>query len=162
MKLRKNKIQLINGESFFKSLTKNLGEKGYYISDDQISVLSEIYKNFEESEISKILPNISFGYTKVIVDRPMYEGQSKKDKKGHIKPDISKRDIERIPLEEDISEFLKEVLEHVPDAFMDNSKNKIGYEINFKKYFFKLSKIRNLDEIVLELKKIDEEFGKVV
>ena len=163
LKLRKNKIQLINGESFFKSLTKNLGEKSYYISDDQISALSKIYTNFEESEISKILPNISFGYTKVIVDRPMYEGQKvKKDKKGKIQPDTSKRDIERIPLEEDISEFFKkEVLKHVPDAFIDNSKNKIGYEINFKKYFFKLSKIRNLDEIVLELKKIDEESEKL-
>ena len=58
------------------------------------------------------------------------------DKDGNPEPDSELRDNENVPLNEDIEEYFKrEVLPHVSDAWIDHSKTKIGYEINFTKYF---------------------------
>ena len=156
---RKGNVQLIDGSSFWTSMRKNLGDKGKFITDEQTRDLFEIYKNNQEGEFCKIYPNSFFGYTKVVVEQPLIEnGDIKTDKKGNPKPDTSKRDSERVPLSEDIDAYYdREVAPHLPDSWMDRSKDKIGYEINFTKYFYKFTPLRTLDEISQDLKKLDDE-----
>lgn len=73
-------------------------------------------------------------------------------------PDPDLRDFENVPLKEDIDAyFAREVLPHVPDAWMDRSKDKVGFEINFNRQFFKYVPPRPLAEIDAELKQAEEE-----
>ena len=144
-------------------MRKNLGDKGKFITDEQTQQLFEIYQNNEENEFCKIYPNNFFGYTKVVVEQPLIEnGDIKTDKKGNPKPDTSKRDTERVPLSESIDDYYdREVRPHVSDSWMDRSKDKVGYEINFTKYFYKFSPLRGLDEISHDLKTLDDEIQKL-
>ena len=160
---RKGKIQLIDGSSFFSQLRKNLGNKGKYISEEQSQQLFKIYQNNEENEFSKIYPNNFFGYTKVIVEQPVIEdGKTKTDKKGNPKPDTLKRDTEQVPLSESIENYYeREVRSNSPDSWIDRSKDKIGYEINFTKYFYKFTPLRGLEEISNDLKTLDDEIQKL-
>ena len=160
---RKGKVQLIDGTSFFTSMRKNLGDKGKYINEDQTTQLFETYQNNEENEFCKIYPNSYFGYTKVVVEQPLIEnGDIKTDKKGNPKPDTSKRDSERVPLSESVDEYYdREVKPHVPDSWMDRSKDKIGYEINFTKYFYKFNPLRSLEDISRDLKSLDDEIKQL-
>lgn len=160
---RKGKVQLIDGTSFFSQMRKNLGDKGKYITDEQSQQLFEIYQNNEENEFCKIYPNNFFGYTKVVVEQPLIEnGDIKTDKKGNPKPDTSKRDTERVPLSESIDDYYdREVRPHLSDSWMDRSKDKVGYEINFTKYFYQFTPLRSLDEISSDLKTLDDEIQKL-
>lgn len=156
---RKGKVQLIDGTSFSTSMKKNLGDKGKFISDEHAQRLFEIYHNNIENEFCKIFPNSFFGYTKVVVEQPLIEnGRVKLDKDKKPKPDSTKRDHERIPLSENIDAYYeREVKPHLPDSWMDRSKNKIGYEINFTKYFYKFTPLRSVEDISFELKSLNNE-----
>jgi type I restriction enzyme M protein len=160
---RKGKVQLIDGSSFWTSMKKNLGDKGKYITEEQKDQLFNIYQKFEENEFCKIYPNSFFGYTKVVVEQPLVEnGEIKTDRQGKTKPDSSKRDNERIPLSESIENYFEqEVKPHLPEAWMDRSKDKIGYEINFTKYFYKFTPLRSLEDIAKDLKSIDDEIKQL-
>ena len=159
---RKGKIQLINALGFYKRMSRNLGEKRNEISDEQIKKITKLYDDFKEEDYSKIFDNADFGYWQVTIERPLKDdkGNVELDKKGNLKPDTSLRDTEIIPLKEDIDEFFqREVLPYVPDAWMDRSKDKKGYEINFTRYFYKHQPLRSLEEIrkdILELEKESE------
>lgn len=85
------------------------------------------------------------------------------DKKGHKQLDSNLRDSEKIKLAEDISEYFKrEVLPYYPDVWMDRSKDKIGYEINFTKYFYKYAPPRDLVEIESDIKAVTGEIDKLL
>lgn len=82
------------------------------------------------------------------------------DKKGNPEPDSELRDYENVPLTEEIVEYMaREVLPHVPDAWVDESKTRVGYEINFNRYFYKYTPPRPLEEIESELKGIEKEIA---
>ena len=152
---RQGKIQLINAVDFFDKMKRNLGNKGVFISDSHIRQLIELYTNFEETEHSKIYPNEFFGYTKVTVERPLIDaetGDVLRDKRGNPKPDPALRDHERVPLTEDIDDYYqREVKPHLPDSWLDRSKDKVGYEINFNRYFYQYTPLRSLKEIADEM-----------
>ncbi len=77
---------------------------------------------------------------------------------GQPVPDSELRDFENVPLKEDIDAyFAREVLPHVSDAWMDRSKDKVGYEISFTKYFYEYTPLRSTADIAAELLKLDEE-----
>ncbi|MBT4662115.1 MAG: SAM-dependent DNA methyltransferase [Candidatus Marinimicrobia bacterium] len=156
---RQGKVQLIDGSSFFKPLKKSLGNKRKEISDEGRDKLLGIFRNFEEDEFCKIYPNKFFGYTKVTIEQPTIEnGKVVTDKQGNPKPDSSKRDFERVPLSDDIEKYIeREVKPHLPDSWMDRSKDKIGYEINFTKYFYQYKPLRSLGEISQDLLKLDKD-----
>lgn len=160
---RKGKIQLINGSSYHQIMKKSLGSKRKWVSPEQSDELFELYQRFEEGEFSKIYPNNFFGYTKVVVEQPLLEdGNPKTDKKGNPKPDTSKRDSERVPLFESVDDYYeREVEPHLPDSWMDRSKDKVGYEINFTKYFYKFHRLRQLEEIVGDLRDLDSEIDTI-
>ncbi len=156
---RRGKVQLINGSSFFKQMKKSLGNKRKEITEENRNKLLEHYLNFEENETSKIYPNEFFGYTKVTIEQPLMEnGEMVTDKKGNLKPDSKKRDYERVPLMDDIEEYYeREVKPHLPNSWMDRNRDKVGYEINFTKYFYKYKPLRSLEEITQDLLKLEEE-----
>jgi len=93
---------------------------------------------------------------------PFYNtSRKRKDAKGNLDPEL--RDYENVPLKEDIHEYMRrEVLPHVPDAWVDESKTKIGYEINFNRYFYKYIPPRPLEEIEADLKQIEAEIAEML
>ena len=85
------------------------------------------------------------------------------DVKGNPEPDPDLRDYENVPLKEDIAEYMqREVLPHVPDAWVDESQTKIGYEINFNRYFYQYTPPRPLEEIEADLKRIEGEIANML
>jgi type I restriction enzyme M protein len=75
------------------------------------------------------------------------------DTKGNPEPDPALRDTENVPLTEDIEAyFAREVLPHVPDAWIDHDKTKIGYEIPFTRHFYRYIPPRPLEEIQMDLR----------
>lgn len=82
---------------------------------------------------------------------------------GSYEPDPDLRDFENVPLKEDIDTYFgREVRPHVPDAWVDRSKDKVGYEINFNRYFYKYTPPRPLEEIDADLKKAEEEILRLL
>ena len=152
---RQGKIQLINAVDFHDNMKRNLGNKSVFISDSHIRQIAELYTNFEETEHSKIYPNDFFGYTKITVERPLIDeetGDVVTDKQGNPKPDTKLRDYERVPLTENIDNYYqREVKPHVPDSWIDRQKDKVGYEINFNRYFYQYTPLRSLKEIADEI-----------
>jgi len=85
------------------------------------------------------------------------------DSKGNPEPDPELRDYENVPLKEDVQTYFeREVLPHVPDAWIDHSKTRVGYEINFNRYFYKYTPPRPLKEIEADLKKIEQEIAEML
>lgn len=79
------------------------------------------------------------------------------DAKGNPEPDPDLRDTENVPLKEDIhAYFEREVKPHVPDAWIDESKTKIGYEIPFTRHFYKYQPLRPSEEILKEIIELEE------
>lgn len=77
---------------------------------------------------------------------------------GEIEADPQLRDWENIPLTEDVqSYFAREVLPHVGDAWMDESKTQIGYEISFTRYFYQPKTLRPLSEITREILQLENQ-----
>jgi type I restriction enzyme M protein len=81
-----------------------------------------------------------------------------KDKNGNSEPDADLRDTETVPLKESIEEYFKrEVLPHVPDAWIDHSKTKVGYEIPLNRHFYRYEPPRELAEIEADIKVLEGE-----
>ncbi len=109
---------------------------------------------------SKIFDNTDFGYAQITVNRALKDekGNIIKDNKGIPKADPKLKDTENIPLKDDIQEFFeREVLPFAPDAWWDKKDTKIGYEINFAKYFYKHNPPRSLSEIAKDIFSIEKE-----
>ena len=249
---RKGKVQLINANGLFEKRRKALGNKRNDISAEQIAEITKIYGDFQESEISKIFNNEDFGYSKIVVERPirysyiitddnikdcacafvsdekfgwgwngsepygvtsaevvkafiadvksfvlnikffshtefenalkpLFEKYSltkkqindlelifrESDPQGEVfintrtgkkVADSELRDTENVPLNEDIAEyFAREVLPFAPDAWIDESKTKVGYEIPFTRYFYKYEAPKPSSEIMAEILEIETE-----
>jgi len=109
--------------------------------------------------IARIFRNQDFGYTTLTIERPLRDeagkvvlGQ-KGNAKGKPQPDSSLRDTENVPLDEDIQAYFeREVLPHAPDAWIDEAKSKVGYEIPFNRHFYVFEPPRDLHTIDEELK----------
>lgn len=85
------------------------------------------------------------------------------DAKGNPEPDPELRDYENVPLKEDVNEYLRrEVLPHVPDAWVDESKTRVGYEINFNRHFYQYTPPRPLSEIEADLKRIEQDIAEML
>ena len=162
---RKGKIQLINGAEFFQKMRKSLGSKRKELGEAHIAEITRLYGAFEENERSKIFDNAAFGYTTITVERPLRDaaGRIERDKKGQAKADAALRDTENVPLSEDIGAYFeREVLPHVPDAWIDASKSKVGYEIPFTRHFYVYTPPRALEEIDADLQRLGAEIGELL
>ena len=113
----------------------------------------------KRAPLSLILPNEAFGYRQITVERPQLDDSGKpivalKGKnKGEPVADTSLRDTETVPLSEDVETYFeREVKPHVPHAWIDHDKTKVGYEIPFNRHFYVFEPPRPLAEIDRELK----------
>ena len=265
---RRGKIQLVNAKSFFKKMRKSLGNKRNKLSNEDIETIVKLYDDFEENKYCKIFDNQEFGYTKIIVEKPLQlnyqiteerleniysvkafvklaesknknleekleeekNGKEKQktiiealqaignklyknwdefekkvqavlkefnlsanfikniilalsehddtadyvlDAKGHKLPDSNLRDSEKIPFlsacghaqaeKQDIKKYFdREVKPYYNNAWMDRKKDKIGYEINFTKYFYKYVPPRPLEEIEKDIKEVTAEIQELL
>ncbi|MEE3999578.1 N-6 DNA methylase [Tenacibaculum sp. FZY0031] len=179
---RKGKVQLINGDAkeivttegngkdkekhlFCQPNKKSLGNKRNEITSQHISQLLEMYQNFEETDHSKIFDNEYFGYYQLTVEQPKVDENGKMvlDKKGNPKPDTKKRDAESVPLTEDVETYFEtEVKPHVPNAWIDYDKTRIGYEINFTKYFYNYTPLRLASEIKTEIITLENDIANLL
>lgn len=156
---REGKVQLINANGLFEKRRKALGNKRNDIPESAIEEITSLYGDFRESEVSKIFNNEDFGYTKITVERPLCDENGEPIlKKGKKQPDSALRDTENVPLTEDIQAYFeREVLPFAPDAWIDEKKSKVGYEIPFTRYFYKYEAPKPSDEIMYEILAIESE-----
>jgi len=119
--------------------------------------------------LSRILPNESFGYRAITVERPLKDDKgkpvlgSKGKQKGKMQPDTGLRDTENVPLHEDVAAYFKrEVLPHVPDAWIDHDKTKVGYEIPFNRHFYVFEPPRDLEEIDRDLAVVSDNIMRML
>ena len=156
---REGKVQLINANALFEKRRKALGNKRNDIPESAIDEITTLYGDFKESEISKIFDNSDFGYIKITVERPLVDESGKPIlKKGKKQPDTALRDTENVPLKEDIDEYFKrEVLPFAPDAWIDDKKSKVGYEIPFTRFFYRYEPPKPSQEIMAEILEIEKD-----
>ena len=167
---RQGKIQLIDASGFWTKMRKNLGAKGREVDEKDRNRIVELYDAFDEAdlELSKVFTANDFGYWTITVERPLLDedGNPVTDSKGKPKPDAKKRDTENVPFTYGVNTagdagrdktikayFEAEVLQHVPDAWVDTKKTKVGYEIPFTRHFYKYVPPRPLAEIDADLEK---------
>ena len=169
---RQGKIQLIDGTEFYVKMRKKLGDKGRELSAADRERIVRLYSDYEENDYCKILPVEEFGYWHITVERP------KRDENGEIETtarglpiaDSSLRDTERVPFtyngntrgdkarKETIAAYFEtEVLPYVEDAWVDEKKTKIGYEIPFTRHFYRYEPPRPLEEIDADLREVTKE-----
>lgn len=146
---RQGKVQLIDASKMVVSRRKNIGSKRNDITEECREVIVTAYGEFKNKTYeldgklceSKIFNNEDFGFNRIQIDSPSYDEDGKlitKGKKNQPVADASKRDFENVPLTEDIdSYFEREVKPYNPEAWIDKSKTKVGYEIPFTRYFYK-------------------------
>jgi type I restriction enzyme M protein len=162
---RRGKIQLINAVAFFQKMRKSLGSKRKELGEADIERIVKLYGAFEPGEHSKIFDNADFGYRTITVERPLRDANSEveRDRKGNPKPDTSLRDTENVPLKEDVrAYFEREVLPHVPDAWVDAEKTKVGYEIPFTRHFYVYTPPRPLEAIDADLQRLGAEISELL
>lgn len=157
---RRGRVQLIDATAHFRKLRKSLGSKRRELGEADIARIVQLYGDFARNDESKVFANDDFGYRTITVERPLRDadGTIERDRKGQPKPDPSLRDTENVPLTEDVAaHFAREVLPHVPDAWIDEGKTKIGYEIPFNRHFYTYTPPRPLAEIDRELQALSRE-----
>ena len=171
---RKGKVQLIDASGFWQKMRKSLGSKRKEFSPEHIETITKLFGNCKKATkdgvpISRIFKNEDFGYRTITVERPERDKKGKivlgtKGKtKGKPVPDTSLRDTENVPLGEDVESYFKrEVLPHVPDAWIDHEKTKVGYEIPFNRHFYVFKPPRPLSEIDAELKQTTDRILKMI
>ena len=215
---RTGKVQLIDATAWFTPLRKNLGKKNCELSPTDIDRVVATFLAFEGADDdahSKVFDNNEFGYSKVVVDRPLrlagveadrlYSAAEIRNLKAHAErdetappiikkvhkagvapdpllgrfeavingktrvveyePDTDLRDTEQVPLAEPAGEhrdgieafIRREVLPYAPDAWVDETKTKIGYEISFTRHFYQPKPLRTLDEIRADIRALEAE-----
>lgn len=163
---RRGKVQLIDASKCFLARRKPIGNKRHDIAEASRALIVQAYGEFEakvyegvESDgkpivcKSKVMDGISLGYSKVVVETPVYnEDGSLALKRGKKVADTSKRDTESIPLTEEIQDYIvREVLPYNPDAWVDESKTKIGFEIPFTRTFYEYMEIEPSADIAARI-----------
>lgn len=164
---RRGKIQLIDATGLKTPLRRNMGKKNCEISKAQQRVIIDWLINMTENECSRILPNEEFGYWKISVLYPLKneDGTIVTDKKGKKQPDKLLTETEIVPFSYDggINGFLEqEVLRYTPDAWVQETATKVGYDLSFEKYFHRFAPDRSNREILSELSVLQTETEQLI
>lgn len=144
---REGKVQLIDASKMVEQRRKSIGNKRYDITDACRDIIVKAYGEYDNKTYeldgktleSKIVESVNFGFNKITIESPLLDEDGKVVMKGKkLVADTKKRDTENVPLEEDIDVYFnREVKPYNPDAWIDKSKTKVGYEIPFTRYFYK-------------------------
>ena len=167
---RAGKVQLIDAGRCFTPRRKSIGTKRNDISDENRRLIVEAFSAFTEGVFgdkagvyceSRIFDTDEFGYNKIVVERPLRDEQGGiVKKKGKPVADANLRDTENVPLTEDIDAyFAREVLPYAPDAWIDKSKTKIGYEIPMTRYFYEYRKPEPSADILARIISLEDEIA---
>lgn len=167
---RAGKVQLIDASHCYEQRRKSIGTKRNDITDFCRNLIVKAYGEYKNDAVydgdkkgvychSKIFGSEEFGYNKIVVERPQRDENGEIIlKKGKPVPDKNLRDTENVPLVQDIDSYFKrEVLPYAPDAWIDKSKTKVGYEIPMTRYFYKYQPPEPVEDIVKRIKKLESE-----
>jgi len=180
-KVDSERVERIKSETSFINLAKskkkgNVGEKdikeGKRLQEEIVGILEsikskELYKNRKvfDKKIKKAFKDNGIGIGAPVF-KAILSALSEKDEtadicrdvKGNPEPDTELRDKEKVPLSEDIeSYFNREVKPYNPNAWIDKSKTKVGYEIPFTRYFYKYEAPEKADVIAERIVKLENE-----
>ena len=168
---RAGKVQLIDASHCFEPRRKSIGTKRNDITDVCRELIVTAYGEFANGKVygdkngiyceSKVFESVEFGYNKIVVERPQRDKAGNVIlKRGKPVPDTSLRDTENVPLVQDIDAyFAREVLPYAPDAWIDKSKTKVGYEIPMTRYFYEYQPPEPVDDIVERIQKLEREIA---
>jgi len=169
---RSGKVQLIDASKCYVKRRKNIGNKRVDLDDNCISLIVQAYEAFADDIIeqngliveSKVFDNDYFGYTKVTVETAQTDAEGKPIlKKGKTQPVKGMSDTETVPLQENIDAYFeKNVLPYNSLAYLDRSKDKIGYEVPFTRLFYKFVPPTPSEQIFEEIKDLEEEETKLM
>jgi type I restriction enzyme M protein len=150
---RCGKVQLINAVDFCHPSKKSLGNKRNDILEDNIKQVLSLYLDFKENDCCKIFDNNFFGSYELTVCQPERDEKGNVVKKRNGDKVVAKSDTESIAIGTDWKAyFATEVLPHIdPESWIDISKTKISYEINFSRYFYQHEQLRSSDSIAADI-----------
>lgn len=168
---RAGKVQLIDASHCFEPRRKSIGTKRNDITDACRELIVTAYGEFANGKVygdkngiyceSKVFESVEFGYSKIVVERPQRdEAGNVILKRGKPVPDTSLRDTENVPLVQDIDAyFAREVLPYAPDAWIDYSKTKVGYEIPMTRYFYEYQAPEAVEDIVARITALEQDIS---
>ena len=168
---RAGKVQLIDASHCFEPRRKSIGTKRNDITDACRELIVTAYGEFANGKVygdkngiyceSKVFESVEFGYNKIVVERPQRdEAGNIILKRGKPVPDTSLRDTENVPLVQDIDAyFAREVLPYAPDAWIDHSKTKVGYEISMTRYFYEYQTPEAVEDIVARITALEQDIS---
>lgn len=163
---RREHVQLIDACNCFEPRRKNIGNKKVDITKDARELIVRAYgeycnRTYEMNTEgghslvvkSKILPSISLGYNKITIENPVLDIDGKPIlKKGKMQADAALRDTEDVPLDEDVDVYLeREVLPFSPGAWIDHTKDKVGYVIPFTRTFYEYEMMEPAESIAARI-----------
>ena len=168
---RAGRVQLIDASHCFEPRRKSIGTKRNDITDACRELIVTAYGEFANGKVygdkngiyceSKVFESVEFGYNKIVVERPQRdEAGNIILKRGKPVPDTSLRDAENVPLVQDIDAyFAREVLPYAPDAWIDHSKTKVGYEIPMTRYFYEYQAPEAVEDIVARITALEQDIS---
>lgn len=168
---RAGKVQLIDASHCFEPRRKTIGTKRNDITDLCRNLIVQAYGEFRNDAVygdkagvycqSKIFDAETFGYNKITVERPLKDEAGRPVlKKGKPVADPALRDTENVPLTEDIDAyFAREVLPYAPDAWIDKTKTKVGYEIPMTRYFYEYQAPERSEAILERITKLEADIS---
>lgn len=168
---RAGKVQLIDASHCFEPRRKSIGTKRNDITDACRELIVTAYGEFANGKVygdkngiyceSKVFESVEFGYNKIVVERPQRDETGNVIlKRGKPVPDTSLRDTENVPLVQDIDAyFAREVLPYAPDAWIDHSKTKVGYEIPMTRYFYEYQAPESVENIVARITALEQDIS---
>ena len=168
---RAGKVQLIDASHCFEPRRKSIGTKRNDITDACRELIVTAYGEFANGKVygdkngiyceSRVFESVEFGYNKIVVERPQRdEAGNVILKRGKPVPDTSLRDTENVPLVQDIDAyFAREVLPYAPDAWIDHSKTKVGYEIPMTRYFYEYQAPEAVEDIVARITALEQDIS---
>ena len=168
---RAGKVQLIDASHCFEPRRKSIGTKRNDITDACRELIVTAYGEFANGKVygdkngiyceSKVFESVEFGYNKIVVERPQRDESGNVIlKRGKPVPDTSLRDTENVPLVQDIDTyFAREVLPYAPDAWIDHSKTKVGYEIPMTRYFYEYQAPEAVEDIVARITALEQDIS---
>lgn len=168
---RAGKVQLIDASHCFEPRRKSIGTKRNDITDACRELIVTAYGEFANGKVygdkngiyceSKVFESVEFGYNKIVVERPQRdEAGNVILKRGKPVPDTSLRDTENVPLVQDIDAyFAREVLPYAPDAWIDHSKTKVGYEIPMTRYFYEYQASEAVEDIIARITALEQDIS---
>lgn len=171
---RRGRVQLIDASHCFEPRRKSIGFKRNDITNDCCTLITTAYKEFKDAAVygdsdtcyceSKVFDVEDFGYRKIVVERPQRDEHGNVvKKKGKPVPDKTLRDTENVPLKEDVADYFKrEVLPYAPDAWVNESATKIGYEIPMTRYFYKYQPPEPAEDIAARITSLETDMANTL